>query len=377
MAEAVSEQRIRVVQLVQHVSLGGGTLLAMLLAERLDPNRYEVLLAAGSQAGSEGSLLEEMRRRGIQVELLPSLQRSPHPWRDLRAVLELRRLLKRQRPHIVHTHGSKPKLLLPWAARGQAATVRIAHIHGWEWHPAGSPLTRSLLTTGSRVGVTSYDALVTTSEALRHQGLERGVGRPDQYQVIRPGIDLRKFSPSGRDEARQLIRAELGLPMDAFVVISVMRLGPQKAPLDLIAAAESVAARRDDIRFLVVGGGPLEQAVRNEVTARALSDQVLLLGPRRDVAALLKASDLFVLTSRWEPLGIVYLEAAAVGLPCVGTNVDGAPEAVEEGATGYLVEPGEPRAVAAHQKAQEFSEEHFVAQIEGLYHRLLARRGIG
>jgi len=184
--------------------------------------------------------------------------------------------------------------------------------------------------------------------------------------------------------------------MDAFVVTSVMRLGPQKAPLDLIAAAQIVAAQRDDVRFLVVGGGPLEQTVRDEIEARGLSEQVLLVGPRRDVAALLKASDLFALTSRWEPLGIVYLEAGAIGLPCVGTNVDGAPEAVEDGLTGCLVEPGDPRAVAeailrvaddaelatrlgqaGQQKAHEFGEEGFVAQVEGLYDRLLARKGMG
>ena len=364
----------------------------MLLARRLDPDAFEVSLAAGPYAGEEGSLLEEMDRDGIEVELLPSLRRSPHPGRDLRAVMELRRLLKRRRPQLVHTHGSKPKLLLPWAARGWRALVRVAHIHGWEWHPARSAALRSLFAAGSRMGVASYDALVTTSEALRVQGLERGVGRPDQYEVIRPGIDLARFSPDGRDEARHAIRAELGLPGDAVVVASVMRLGPQKAPLDLVSAADLVLSRREDVRFLIVGGGPLAGAVRRAVVARGLDRRVLMLGPRRDVPELLKASDLFTLSSRWEPLGMVYLEASAVGLPCVGTQVDGAPEAVEQGVTGVLVPPGDPPALAdailkvandpelarrmgaaGQARAGQFSQERFVEQVEGLYRRLLAR----
>ncbi len=167
------------------------------------------------------------------------------------------------------------------------------------------------------------------------------------------------------------------------------------APLDLVRAAALVIAERPDARFLVVGGGPLERAVRAEVAAHGLEGKVLLLGPRRDVPTVLKASDLFALSSAWEPFGIVYLEAAAVGLPSVGTRVDGVPEAVEDGATGLLVEPGDPGALAqailsltddpdlarrlaqaGTRRAQAFGSERFVAAVDNLYQRLVARRGI-
>ncbi len=386
---------IRVLQLVPTHSLGGAMFLAMVLAERLDSTRYQVMLAVGQHSGPEGSLLEEARQQGIEVAVLPSLCRGPQPWKDIRAVLELRGLLHRFRPHIIHTHGSKTKQLLPWATRMAPVPVKIAHIHGWEWDPAGTALTRRLFAAVSRMSAASYDRLLIDSEALRREGLQRGVGRAEQYEVIWPPVDLEAFNPTDRDHVRQTVRRQLGLPLDAFVVISVMRLAPQKAPLDLIKTAEIVLSKRQDARFVVVGSGSLEQKVRHQVEAQGRGKHVLLLGMRRDVPRLLKAADLFALASLWESLGIVYLEASAVGLPCVGTNVGGVAEAIEDGVTGILVPASQPEAMAeailriandsplaerlaraAQQKAKSFGSQRFVEQVDNLYGRLLAQNGI-
>lgn len=385
-----TSDRIRVLQIVPTHSLGGALLTAMLIAERLDPNRYESGLVVGHNAGPEGSLLEDMRRRGIDVELVPSLCRSPHPWRDLRAVLELRNLLRRRRPHILHTHGSKTKQLLPLATRLVNVPIRIAHIHGWEWYPATSALGRRVFKAASRMSARAYDALIAGSDAMRREGLEAGVGKAGQYRVVQAPVDTAAFNPDRREEVRREVRAELDLPEGAPVVVSVMRLAPQKAPLDLIAAAEIVAQVRGDVRFLIVGGGELEEELRRDVEVRRLDANVRMLGVRRDVPALMKAADVFALSSVWEAMGIVYLEASAVGLPCVGTRVGGVPEAVEHGETGLLVPPRDPHLLAqailkvvddaqlaerlgqaGREKALDFAEDRYVQQMEDVYHRLL------
>ncbi len=381
---------IRVIQIVPTHSLGGALLTAMLIAERLDPDRYESALVVGHNAGPEGSLLEDMERRGIDVELVPSLCRSPHPWKDLRALLELRDLLRRRRPHILHTHGSKTKQLLPLATRLVSVPIRIAHIHGWEWYPARSALGRRVFMAASRMSARAYDALIAGSDAMRREGLEAGVGNAEQYRVVRYPVDTAAFNPDRRQEVRREIRAELDLPQGAPVVVSVMRLAPQKAPLDLIAAAEIVAKTRSDVHFLIVGGGELEGQMSRDIAARRLDGQVRMLGVRRDVPALMKAADVFALSSVWEAMGIVYLEASAVGLPCVGTRVGGAPEAVEDGVTGLLVPPRDPQALAqailkvvgdpqlaarlgeaGREKALGFAEDRYVQQMEDVYCWLL------
>jgi glycosyltransferase involved in cell wall biosynthesis len=381
---------IQVLQVVPTHSLGGALLTAMLIAERLDPDQYATTLVAGDTAGPEGSLLEDMQRRGIEVELLPSLCRSPHPWKDPRAIFELRNVLRRRRPHILHTHGSKTKQLIPLATRLARVPIRIAHIHGWEWYPARSRLGRRVFATASRISARYYHALVAGSDAMRQEGLKAGVGRPEQYRVVPYPVDTGAFNPDAREATRRQVRAELKLPPEAPVVVSVMRLAPQKAPFDLIAAAEIVLKARQDVHFLVVGGGELEEQMRRDIEARRLDGRMRMLGVRRDVPALMKASDVFALSSVWEAMGIVYLEASAVGLPCVGTEVGGAPEAVEDGVTGLLVPPRNPQALArailkvvgdpelaadlgaaGREKALGFAQDRYVQQMEDVYRGLL------
>ena len=389
--EAVAADRVRVLQVLQHAALGGGTLVAMTLAERLDPARYEVVIATGSDAAPEGNLLEEMRSRGLQVLALEHMGRALSPLRDARAAWELAAVLASRRPEIVHTHGSKPKLLLPLAAQIGPAPLRIAHLHGWEWQPARNALEAAAFTVETRLVAEAYHAMIATSHATRRQGLDRGVGHAAQYEVVHPSIDPGEFSPPERAAIRREVREELGLAGDAFVVASVLRLAPQKAPEVLIRAAAAVAPARPRVRWLLVGGGPLEPQVRRLVDGLGLSERVRLLGPRRDVPRLLQACDAFALSSAWEPFGIACLEAAAAGLPVVGTGVDGVPEAVADGVTGILVPPGRADLLAgavirlasdpglaramgaagvAHARA--FGHERLVRGVSAIYERLLA-----
>jgi glycosyltransferase involved in cell wall biosynthesis len=381
--------------ILPHSAAGGATLLAMELAQRLNPARYRVTLAVGPESCGEGNLLDEMRERGLEVIVIPNMRRAPHLTRDARALLELSEVIHRERPQIVHTHGSKPRLLTPLATAFDPAPIRVAHLWGWEWMPAQDLARRSAYAWGARVSAQGYDALIACSDAMRRQGLARGVGESRQYEVVLPSVDLTRFSPKGREQARSEVRGALGIPLDATVVVSVMRLARQKAPHILLQAAAELARRLPALRWLLVGGGPLEPEVREMVNAPELRDRVILAGPRRDVARLLKASDVFALASSWEPFGIGYLEASAVGLPVIGTRVDGAPEAVLHPTTGLLVEPHNPEQLAAAiatvatdprlarslgeagaKRARQFGHERFVGGIERIYERLLARNSL-
>lgn len=389
----MAADRVRIMQVVQHAALGGGTLMAMVLAERLDCERYDVAIAIGPQAGPEGSLLEEMRARGLRILTIPHLRRSPHPVCDVCAAWELGRAIADWRPDIIHTHGSKPRLLVPPVSSLGGTTVKIGHIWGWEWQPARNVMEEALYVIGARLGAEAYNTLIACSAAMRDQGLARGVGHPEQYEVVPPSIDLEEFNPSGRDAARASVLAEAGIAPEAFVVGSVMRLAAQKAPEVLVQAAAILAPLAPTVHWLVVGGGPLESRLRELIAQHHLQSRMHLLGPRRDVARLLRACDAFALASDWEPFGIVYLEAAAVGLPVVGTRVDGAPEAVVDGETGILVEPRRPAALAAAimrlvkdpqlarrmgragmRRARQFGHERFVSKVAEIYERLLAVR---
>ena len=123
-------------------------------------------------------------------------------------------------------------------------------------------------------------------------------------------------------------------------------LKPQKAPLDFVRLAALVHRSRPDARFVLVGDGELRGAVEAEVERVGLAGSFKLTGWRRDIAEVLRCFDLFVLTSLWEGLPRVYLEALASGVPVVGTRVDGAAEVIRDGVNGYLVAPGDVRGMA-------------------------------
>ncbi len=387
----VSEGKIRVMHVLPHVAAGGATLLAMELARRLDPTRYDVKVAVGPETDGEGNLLEEMRDRGLEVIVMPHMRREPRLMLDGRAALEMGRTFYCERPHIVHTHGSKSKLLAPMASAFSPVPVRIAHIWGWEWMAARDFPRRWAYEWEARMSAQGYDALIACSEAMRDQGLARGVGVPRQYEVVLPSLDLARFNPTRREQARRQVRTEFGLAFDAPVVVSVMRLARQKAPEVLLGAAVLLSALMPKLRWLIVGGGPQEERVRAMVERLDLEEHVVLTGPRRDVPRLLKSADVFAMSSSWEPFGIAYVEASAVGLPVVGTRMDGAPEAVLHGETGLLVNRRNPTQIATAiarvvtdpalarrlgeagiRHAQQFGHERFVSRIEEIYERLLA-----
>jgi glycosyltransferase involved in cell wall biosynthesis len=235
------------------------------------------------------------------------------------------------------------------------------------------------------------DTIVVVAEPDRVDGLRLGIGHPEQYRLIRSGIEIEGY----RDVAltRAEARRRIGVPEDAFVIGTVGRLSPQKAPLDLLAAFERVAAARPETHLVFVGDGPLRGEVEARAAAAGLTHRVHLLGLRRDVADLQRAFDVFALASRWEGLPRVFPQAMAAGLPIVATRVAGAPDAIVPGETGWLVEVGDTEGLAARLRAlaedpalarhmgqaglarvEEFSARRMVDQLAELYAELWTRR---
>jgi glycosyltransferase involved in cell wall biosynthesis len=178
--------------------------------------------------------------------------------------------------------------------------------------------------------------------------VEHGRLDPRRVQRIYYGLDPAPFEAAARERAELLprVRAELGLPSDAVVFTCVARFAPQKAHADLLRGfAAAARAPGPELCLLLVGDDPFGDGRRRaEAVARELDlgPRVLFAGIRRDVPRVLAASDVFVMTSLWEGLGLVFLEAMAAGLPVLATRVSAVPEVVEHGRTGILVAPSAP-----------------------------------
>ncbi len=303
-------------------------------------------MLSGPQTGSEGSLIQEVRARGIPLTILPDLVREINPWRDLKALLKMYHRIKVNRYDIVHTHSSKAGIL-GRAAAWLAGTPIVVHtVHGWSFHEYMSPYMKTLYIALERHMAAHTNALVVVSQQDMDKGLRVGIGTPEQYHLIRSAISIEEFSPSKAN--REMARRELGLPLDVPVLGNVGRFSKQKNPLDWVRIASIVARNLPECRFLLVGDGPLRTQLERHLAAAGIADKTILVGLRREVPNMLAAMDVFLLTSLWEGLPRVVLQSLAMQVPVVAHRVDGIGEAILHGQNGFLCSPGEFERMAAY-----------------------------
>ncbi|MCP4424406.1 MAG: glycosyltransferase family 4 protein [Chloroflexi bacterium] len=343
---------INVLHIITRLIIGGAQETAMLIADYLlhEPEyvgKYQVAIISGPQTGSEGSLIEETRRRNVSLTILPELRREISPINDLRAVRQLRQMMQNDdgspRYRIVHTHSSKAGVLGRWAAHLAGVPIIVHTVHGWSFHDRMSPVQRQMYVLLEKFASRFSQTVIVVSPQDIEKGLAQGIGRREDYVVIRSGVELDRFGHPQTPPA--VVRQQLGIPAEALVVGSVTRLSPQKAPLDLVASLSHIHREWPNAWFVIVGDGPLRPDVEAKLAQAGIADRVILTGLRRDVPELMAAFDVFVLSSLWEGLPRVLPQAMATGLPIVTTRADGSAEAVTDGETGFLVERGQPKAL--------------------------------
>ena len=340
--------RLRIDHIITWLDRGGAQQNTLLTVEGQRAAGHRVGILFGSQRGLRGDLAGRAASAGADEIPLANLRQEMNPVRDVLAFVEVVRVLRRRRPDVVHTHSSKAGAIGRLAARVARVPVVVHTVHGWSFHAHQSRVERGLAIMVERIGARMTDAIVILAENDRAKGRAAKIGSPDDYRLIRSGIDLAPFRRASecRDQMRASVLDEFGLDDDTTLVGSVTRLSDQKDPITLLDAAARIVAQRPDVVFLVVGDGPLDVTVRSRRQELGLDEHVQLLGSREDVARLVASFDVFLLTSRWEGLPRVVPEAMAAGTPVVATDVDGTSEIVSDGDTGRLIPAGDPRRAA-------------------------------
>ncbi len=375
-----------VCHILTKLELGGAQKNTLLTASHLDRSKFRPILITGEP----GFLDEEARALpGVEFHQIPFLVRKVRPLSDLRALFALTRLLGRLKPAIVHTHSSKAGILGRLAAWLAGVPVIIHSVHGFGFTRYQPAIVSWAFITLERLAARVTTRFFSVSEASRQLGIEVGLFAADQCVVIRSGVDLAAFRKGCVDIVAK--KRELGLEPGRPVVGMVGPMKPQKAPLDFVRVAARVAKKKPETQFLYVGDGELRGAMEAEIAKLDLAKSFRLAGWRLDINEIMHCLDVFVLTSLWEGLPRVYLEAMASGVPVVGTRVDGAAEVVRDGVNGYLLAPGDVPGLAdrvlsllanptqasdmGHEKEllpQEFDCEVVVRRHEQEYERLLA-----
>lgn len=372
-------RKLKVLHVVDGFRMGGAENKLAELIERLDSSKFEQHLA---NVGPLGPLYD--RFRSLKVPLYQCQRRHRF---DLRPVLQLRKIMQRQRIDIVQT-------TLFWA---DFAGILAAHWAGvpvvlsWETVThEGDPYHNKLQRKAGYHLVMKYaDGVIAVSHEIKDSLIRRRGLAAERIYVIHYGVDLNRFhrdssNPSG-------LRESLGLAPDALVFGIIARLEPVKGHRYFLEAFANVAKRHPEAQAILVGDGSLRGELESQTRQAGLEGRIHFLGIREDVNALLNVMDVFVLPSiAGEGLPNVVLEAMACGLPVVATRVGGTPEAVLHGKTGFIVEPANPEALAQAMEAliadetkrkafgnasrrraeSEFSLQKQLAEFENLYIRL-------
>ena len=390
----MSRGAIPVCHVITRLDLGGAQENTLYTVAHLRPPFRARLLC-----GPGGFLDDETRRRGLPVVFVPALVRPIRPWSDVAALTRLTRIMRRERPLIVHTHSSKAGILGRLAARMAKVPIVVHSIHGFGFHDAQPAPLRRALQAAERAVTPLTTHFIAVSRANLERGAALGIIPPGRGSLIRSGIPIADFEAAARragaGEAGGL-RRELGVPEDAPLVGMVACLKPQKAPLDFVEVAARVAASEPRAWFLIAGDGELRGAVEARARLLGIAGRLKILGWRRDVPRLMAGLDVLVLTSLWEGLPRVLPEAIAAGVPIVATGVDGTADILIDGETGrvcpphdiaglsagvagLLRSPSEGRSLAerARRVLPEFGIDAMVRAQERLYERLLAEAGIG
>jgi glycosyltransferase involved in cell wall biosynthesis len=339
-------------------------------------------------------LSSERELAGCQLYPL-AIARTIRPLADLCSVWKLYQLLCRLKPEIVHTQTSKAGVVGRLAARLAEVPVVIHTAHAFPFHAYVPAPLRWAYVAIERWAAGWTDLLMVDTESVRADGLRYRIVRdPAKIVTVPMGVDLRKFSPSSQGPDN--LRKTLGFDSCDLVVGTVARLVPDKGVECFLRMAAFIRNKRSDVKFLVVGEGPLRASLEQMAESIGIRNAVVFTGHRTDVPALIQTMDLFVLPTRREGFGVVFAEAMAMGKGTVGSRIGPVAEVVVDGVTGYLAPPDDPDAFAARalellndeQKRRAFGEagrrrvearfsaSRMCEAIEQHYQRLLKLKGL-
>jgi glycosyltransferase involved in cell wall biosynthesis len=340
--------RTKILRVIARLNMGGPALHVAYLTAGLRDRGYDTTLVAGTLARGEDSMAFVAQGLDVPVVSLPELGREISPIRDLVATFRLAALIRRERPHILHTHTAKAGTVGRVAAlvAGRARPPIVIHtFHGHVLYGYFGPLRSRFFRLLERWLARHTTVLVAVSPQVRDDLVALGVAPREKFAVVRLGIELEE-RVGGAADARDETRRYLGIPPGTFAVGWVGRMTAVKRTDDVLEGFRRLRARGVDATLCLVGDGPDRPQLEERAHELGVMRETLFLGYQEDVAPLYAAFDALVLPSGNEGTPVSVIEALAAGTPVVATRVGGVPDVVVDGEDGFLVEPGDADALA-------------------------------
>jgi glycosyltransferase involved in cell wall biosynthesis len=391
--------RVKVLRVIARLNVGGPALHVAYLTAGLADRGYDTILVAGTLARGEESMAGVAEKRGVRIVPLHELHREVSPLQDLRAIVRLARLIRRERPDILHTHTAKAGAVgrIATLLSGRARPAIIVHtFHGHVLRGYFNPLISFGYRMLERWLATVTTALIAVSPEVRDDLVRLGVAPSNKFAIVRLGIELDERVHAD-DGARAETRRVLGVNQDAFLVGWVGRMTAVKQTDDVMRALKGLLDRGIDAYLCLIGDGPDRDQLERYAHGLGIVRRCLFVGYQDEVGRFYQAIDALVLPSINEGTPVSVIEALAAERPAVATRVGGIPDVIRPGVDGFLVDVGDADALAeqlailardparraemgAHGRArvlERYAVERLVSDIDLLYRSLLAGAGPG
>jgi glycosyltransferase involved in cell wall biosynthesis len=298
-----------------------------------------------SESKAVDGKINDLRVNGVKIIQVSSLLRRISPVDDMRGLYDLVRLLKTERPDVVHTHTSKAGILGRIAAKIARVPLVVHTPHGHVFFGYFGPILSKIFLWVERLFGSHADRIVALTDGESRDYTNLNVYPEDKLVKIHSGVDIEKYKQVPVSVAEK--KRSLGLNQRGLVVGFIGWLLPTKGPMQLLKAMGDVWLDHDDTILVFIGKGDLDVDLRAEALKSSANGRVHFLGWRNDIDEIMPIFDILVLPSLNEGMGRVLVEAMAAGKPLVASNVGGIPDLVQHDYNGLLVPPGDEKALAA------------------------------
>ncbi len=338
---------MKIVHIITRLILGGAQENTLLTCKLLAQRGHDVTLITGPAVGPEGELFEQASKEQYKVITIDEMIRAINPVKDWMAYRKIKKLLKKLRPDIVHTHSAKAGILGRYAASKMRSThnavrgTKIVHtIHGLAFHQYQSQWLNRFYIAIEKRAAKKTDFFISVADAMTAQALAAGIGKPKKFVTVYSAVDEDAFLRNIPLEETTEFRVNYGISKDAVVLVTVARLFELKGHNYIIESAKELSKRFDNAVWLFVGDGNLSEFYKKQVTELGLARCIKFTGllPPSRIPLALQSSDILVHCSLREGLARAIPQGMLCGLPAVAFDLDGTREVVNEN-TGRLIEP--------------------------------------
>ena len=319
------KDKIRILHIAQ--AAGGVDRYIRMLLKYLDKEKFENILVCSQDFREEDykNLVDFFE----QVKMDRAIGSN-----DLKAIGEVRRLIKRYNPDIVYAHSSKAGAIARVADIGLKNHC-LYNPHGWAFNMRCSAKKKAMYTAIEKIAAPFCDKIICISDAEKQSALDKKICREDKLQVIFNGVDIEAYENGIHGTVK---RKDLNIPEDAFVVGMVGRISPQKAPDIFIKMAKHVKDKVSNAHFIIVGNGDQETEIKKYAKDNDFLDSLHITGWVDNPMSYVELFDVACLLSRWEGFGLVLPEYMMARKPIVASRVDAIPNIICDGENGLLVE---------------------------------------